>query len=95
MQRFYANLLGKRPGVSQPLPKAQALAESKAWLRGLIRDEATKLAASLSGGEARAKGAEKRKEAAPRLNVTAGPDNSRPYAHPYYWAAFVLVGDPD
>jgi CHAT domain-containing protein len=35
MQRFYANLLGARPGRSQPMPKAEALAEAKAWLRGL------------------------------------------------------------
>src|SRR5262249_49969176 len=35
MQRFYANLLGGRPGLSGPLPKAEALREAKAWLRGL------------------------------------------------------------
>jgi CHAT domain-containing protein len=23
------------------------------------------------------------------------PAGERPYAHPFYWATFVLVGDPD
>src|SRR5262249_25818246 len=32
MQRFYADLLGARPGLSRPMPKAEALAEAKAWL---------------------------------------------------------------
>jgi hypothetical protein len=53
MQRFYADLLGRRPGLSRPLPKAEALAEAKAWLRGLHRDEVTELAATLSGGAGR------------------------------------------
>ena len=35
MQRFYANLLGRRSGLAEPMPKAAALAEAKAWLRGL------------------------------------------------------------
>ena len=35
MQRFYANLLGRRPGLNPPMPKAEALREAKAWLRGL------------------------------------------------------------
>jgi len=95
MQRFYANLLGARPRLAQPLPKAEALAEAKAWLRRLSRDEGAKLAASLSGGEARSKGAPKRQPAAPALNVPAGPGDDHPYAHPYYWAGFVLMGDPD
>jgi tetratricopeptide (TPR) repeat protein len=95
MQRFYADLLGVRPGLSQPLPKAEALAEAKSWLRGLRRDEVTALAADLSGGEARAKGATKRKTAGLAPSLPAGPADDRPYAHPYYWAAFVLVGDPD
>jgi CHAT domain-containing protein len=31
------------------------------------------------------------------LAPAAGPAESgdRPYAHPYYWSAFVLLGDPD
>jgi CHAT domain-containing protein len=95
MQRFYANLLGARPGLSRPMPRAEALAEAKAWLRGLRRDEVSVLAARLSGGEARAAGATRRKPVGPAPVVPAGAAGDRPFAHPYYWAAFVLVGDPD
>ena len=35
MTRFYQNLLGRRDGLDQPLPKAEALGEAKQWLRGL------------------------------------------------------------
>ena len=34
MRRFYENLLGKRPDLARPMPKADALAEAKAWLQG-------------------------------------------------------------
>jgi CHAT domain-containing protein/tetratricopeptide (TPR) repeat protein len=95
MQRFYANLLGVRPGLARPLPKAEALAEAKGWLRGLRRDDVVRQVASLSAGEVRSKGAVKRKAAAPALRVPPGPNDDRPFAHPYFWAAFVLVGDPD
>jgi CHAT domain-containing protein len=28
--------------------------------------------------------------------VTSGkPAGERPYAHPFYWAAFILIGDPN
>jgi tetratricopeptide (TPR) repeat protein len=95
MERFYQNLLGKREGLKAPLPKAQALAEAKTWLRGLSREEALKRAAQLSQGVARGKG----RKALPPLpappRTAQGAKEDRPYAHPYYWAAFVLLGDPD
>ncbi len=96
MDRFYHNLLGKRQGLAGPLGKAAALAEAKAWLRNLTQDEAAKRVASLTQGVARSKD----QKALPLLPaVPAAPAGAgvqaRPYAHPYYWAAFVLIGDPD
>jgi CHAT domain-containing protein len=49
----------------------------------------------LSGGVERSKGAKARTPAALAASIPAGGDNDRPYASPHFWAAFVLVGDPD
>jgi tetratricopeptide (TPR) repeat protein len=95
MDRFYANLLGCREGLAGPLAKAEALREAKAWLSHLSRAEVVNLAAKLSGGEARSKGAPARRPAALAPAVPPGEGQDRPYAEPYYWAAFVLIGDPD
>ncbi len=95
MQRFYANLLGRRAGLAGPLPKAEALREAKAWLRGLRRAEVLTLTAELSGGVARGKDAKARQPAKPSTAVPSGGDGDRPYKSPHYWAAFVLAGDPD
>jgi hypothetical protein len=91
MTRFYENLLGKRPGLEAPLGKAEALAEAKQWLRRLPRPQAEALAARLSKGELRLT-VSPLKPAAPAAESDKG---DRPYAHPYYWSAFVLLGDPD
>lgn len=65
MQRFYQNYTGsyedERGGRrGEPMPKAQALAEAKRWLR----------------------------------TYTDPSEWEQPYAHPYYWAGFILIGDP-
>jgi tetratricopeptide (TPR) repeat protein len=94
MQRFYANLLGKREGLKAPLPKAAALAEAKQWLRTLPRAEALKHAAAVYSGIDRGKGRPKLPAVADLPKPTSEATEDCPYAHPYYWAAFVLTGDP-
>src|SRR5262249_18627506 len=51
MARFYQNLLGKRSDLSQPLPKAEALAEAKRWLRELSEGEVGPALEALPRGE--------------------------------------------
>jgi CHAT domain-containing protein len=94
MTRFYHNLLGKRSGLSQPLPKAEALDEAKRWLRELTGDEVGTELAALDRGTVRPL-VEEVDGPAPRAAASAPkPAGVRPYAHPYYWAAFILIGDP-
>jgi tetratricopeptide (TPR) repeat protein len=81
MRRFYANLLGRRRGLSQPMPKAAALAEAKAWLRGLTQDQVDQEWQPLSRGEI--------------ITTTEVPVGVHPFEHPHFWAAFILVGDPE
>jgi tetratricopeptide (TPR) repeat protein len=95
MQRFYANLLGKREGLKAPMPKAAALREAKEWLRSLSREEALRVAAEVSQGVERGKGRPKGKLLPPLPEAGPAEKEDRPYGHPYYWAAFVLVGNPD
>jgi len=95
MTRFYRNLLGRREGLSAPMPKAEALAEAKWWLSRLGRDVALDLAGRLDEAAERSKGARRRQPAGTPPVIPPGLGDERPYAHPYYWAAFILVGDPD
>jgi CHAT domain-containing protein len=92
MARFYQNLLGKRPDLKQPLAKAEALDEAKRWLRGLSAEEAGAAQGALDRGPLRPLADE---AGAPRKpSPSPQPTGPRPYDHPYYWAAFVLIGDP-
>jgi tetratricopeptide (TPR) repeat protein len=96
MIRFYQNLLGRRPGLAKPLPKAEALQEAKAWLRSLTADEADDAVEALERGPERPLATASIVGTSPRPTPPrARPAGMRPYAHPYYWAAFILVGDPD
>ena len=94
MQRFYANLLGRRPGLTAPMPKAEALQEAKVWLRGPSRSEALAVTATLSGGFERSKGTKGRQSAELSATIPTGGENDRPFAAPHFWTAFVLAGDP-
>jgi CHAT domain-containing protein/tetratricopeptide (TPR) repeat protein len=118
MTRFYQNLLGKRPGLSRPLPKDAALDEAKRWLQELTVDKAGTELAALDRGAvgplAKADGPAPHDTSRTEL-VQRGigevavklPEGGRivppstlkatgvqPYAHPYYWASFILIGDP-
>ncbi|MBS0266381.1 MAG: CHAT domain-containing protein, partial [Planctomycetes bacterium] len=92
MTRFYQNLLGKRPGLKQPMPKARALAEAKVWLRNLSADEVLKLTAAATNGVVRGN----RGEEVELLKSVVLPKvgkNNKLFAHPRYWSAFILIGD--
>ncbi len=83
MKRFYQNWLGKRPGLNKPVSKAEALHDAKQWLREWT-DEKDKLAPDQNPrGEVRIR--DRPRSAQPK---------ARPYEHPYFWAGFILVGDP-
>ncbi len=94
MTRFYQNLLGKRAGSSKPVPKAEALREAKAWLRGLTVDQVASEVADHERGKVRLLA---EVTGTPTDNSPSSPRSTgiRPFDQPYYWAAFVLVGDPN
>ncbi len=84
MHRFYENMWvhGKT--------KSGALREAKVWLRSLTyadvfrEREALENALRTTGATRGASG-----------RADAIPHEDRPYAHPFYWAGFVLYGQPD
>jgi CHAT domain-containing protein/tetratricopeptide (TPR) repeat protein len=85
MTRFYENLLGE--GTGKPMPKAEALAEAKRWLRGLGPAEVSQLTRDLPTRGTRGR-VVARNNASPGAVVYS-------YEHPYYWSGFVLIGDPE
>ena len=95
MDRFYQNLTGKREGLKAPLGKADALAEAKTWLRNLSLEEATQRLGTITNGVARGTEQEALKVVPPVAEPKANPKEVKPFAHPRYWAAFILIGDPN
>jgi CHAT domain-containing protein len=103
MARFYANWLGKSQSArdidgmkyepGKPMPKLAALREAKSWLRSLTTADRERLtsakpeqiAETVSRG-----GVEPLRGSASSLTSA-----DHPYDHPYYWAAFVLMGSPE
>jgi len=94
MDRFYRNLLGKRPDGARPMPKAAALREAKDWLRTVTASEALERLGALTKGVVRGERPAREEMPAVPKPKDAGTDY-RPYAHPRYWAAFILIGDPE
>ena len=102
MARFYPNWLGRAETAraigdmkyvaGEPMPKLAALREAQAWLRGLTREQAEAMAASPGDVNASAN-----RDPGPRRGRLVRTDSaaSRPYNHPFYWAAFVLYGSPE
>ena len=96
MGRLYENLLGqfdrarsvggRTYAAWSAMSKADALAEAKGWLRNLSGEEARRLVSAPSSG---ARGSFR-----PRPQREEESPSPRPYAHPYYWSAFVLIGSP-
>jgi CHAT domain-containing protein len=82
MTRFYQNLLGRRAGLAAPMPKAEALANAKAWLRGAGPEEVGAALAALPRGTI----VRRQEVARPAVH---------PYEDPTYWAGFILIGSPD
>jgi tetratricopeptide (TPR) repeat protein len=96
MDRFYRNLLGKRKDLDKPMPKALALDEAKRWLRNLSTEEATDRLATLSKDVSRGAGAKAIELTPPKPATDAKPEAAKkPFDHPKYWAAFILIGDPN
>jgi CHAT domain-containing protein len=93
MTRFYQNLLGRRAGLTGPLPKAEALDEAKRWLRGLTAEEVGGALAALDRGPERPLA---KVDGPTSADPSSTPRSTgvRPFAHPCYWASFILIGDP-
>ncbi|MBC8229226.1 CHAT domain-containing protein [bacterium] len=88
MTRFYENILRRDMG------RAAGLREAQIWLRGLSKEKAVEL---LQEKETELRTAERRVEvtalAKQRERIQQRFDEeSHPFAHPYWWAAFQCVG---
>lgn len=89
-----------------PMPKATALREAKLWLRGLPPRQAEALVRQLlkqntgqpTGTSDLARADESIIARGGKGDTPVGVSSQRDpfnYSHPYFWAAFILIGDPE
>jgi CHAT domain-containing protein len=71
------------------MAKSEALHEAKTWLRSLKEEQVGPALEELQRGGPRPLVS---KNSSPRSHPEE--NGRRPYSHPTYWAAFILVGDP-
>jgi CHAT domain-containing protein len=96
MARFYQNLLITPPDQPKTVSKAEALWEAKKWLRQLTPDEVALELERLDIDSVAERGIKTRRLSTPKQADTTSENTSlKPYAHPFYWAGFVLIGDPN
>jgi CHAT domain-containing protein len=77
-----------------PIPSTPSLAVAAIPLRNLSSEEALTLTPKISNGVARGnrgKNVDQKVAADPM----APTKDAKPFAHPKYWAAFILIGDPN
>ncbi len=86
MERFYGNLL------TEKLPRDAALRNAQTFVReltvGQLRAEGwltEEMVERLAAGNAKTKTWLEK--------IRQQPDDHRPFAHPYYWGAFILQGE--
>jgi CHAT domain-containing protein len=103
MNRFYENLLGRFASsrtvghrmyaASERMSKADALHEAKVWLRALAPAEVRKLRAELSPEADSTPDGAGGVQSQDVRGARVVPLWEGDYSHPYYWAAFILIGD--
>ena len=83
----------RNPVPLSPLNLPEALDEAKRWLRGLTAEEVGGALAALDRGPVRPLAQVEGPAPVDRSSAPV-PTGVRLYAHPYYWASFILIGDP-
>ena len=86
IRRFYQNLFSSKK-AGQTHSKATALHEAKSWLRNLTKDQLSKFLNEFPNHQI---GSVRNKNLVSRSKKSL---SAKPFAHPMYWAGFVLIGE--